>query len=406
MTESMKKDALNKWPVKNIDYKFVRQAVPVAQINMPSWERFEATFKDIFKRQYYTNHGPLAQELEQKLEDFLGVKNAILMNNATIGLIITQAALGVKGKVITPAFTFIATPQSISWAGAEPVFCDVDINTHQLNCDAVERILKKDKNKEISAILAVNLWGSSSESERLQKIADKYNIKLIFDSAQGFGCERNGVNLANLGDASVFSFHATKILNAAEGGCVTTNNNELAETIRNMRSSYGVRETVSIPFTGNGRMSEAQAAMALMSLEDFEQNRGRNQKTYEQYCQRLEGINGFKIYKPDSFGKSNYQYIICEIDESKFGLSRDRLAEALYAENIFCRKYFAPGAHRSKPYCDDLPQYVDSLKNTDILSKKLIQLPCGQDATPEILDKVCDTIIVIHKNFADIHPKN
>ena len=388
-----------------MDYKFIRDAVPVAQINMPSWERFEAAFKDIFARKYYTNHGPLVAEFEKKLEEFLGVKHVLSMNNATNALILLQRAMEIKGKVITPAFSFIATAQSISWANVTPVFCDVDLKTHHLNPDAVERILKKDKNKEISAILAVNLWGSSCEAGRFQKIASKYDVKLIFDSAQGFGCERNGINFANLGEAAVFSFHATKILNATEGGCIATNNDYLADVIRNMRSGYGLREIVPVPFTGNGRMSEAQAAMALMSLEDYEDNRQRNKRTYEQYCNRLKDIKGLKIYQPDKCGISNYQYVVCEIDEKEFGLSRDALVNALLNENIFCRRYFSPGQHRSPPYCDELPQYIDAMPNTDKLCNSLIQLPSGQAATPEILDKVCDTIIVINQNFADIHPK-
>ncbi len=368
--------------------------IPVGQMNFPSWERFEKSFKGIFERQYYTNHGPLLTELELKLEKFLGVKNVLCMTNATIALMITAKALDLRGKVITPAFSFIATAQSLSWAGLTPAFCDIDLKTHHMDINSIEKLIDSD----VSAILAVNLWGGSGDTESLQKLADKKNIKLYFDSAQGFGCERNGINLANFGEASVFSFHATKILNSAEGGCVCTNNDELAEKIRNIRSSYGTRKTVDIPFTGNGRMSEAQAAMALLSLEDYSKNQQRNKQFYELYKQQLKDISGLNIYEPDTKGISNYQYVVVELEEKSFGLSRDRMVEILKAENILSRRYFSPGIHRSIPYCNDLPQYINALPNTDILCNRLFQLPSGQDVSLEIIERICDLIKIIHNN--------
>lgn len=378
--------------------RLLSRPAPVGQINFPSWERFEEKFRGIFSREYYTNHGPLLNELEAKLEKMLGVKNAICVTNGTIALIIASKALGIEGKVICPAFSFIATAQALTWANLTPVFCDVDINTHHITANEVEKLIDKD----VSAILAVNLWGNSANAEELQKLADQKNIKLYFDSAQGFGSERNGVNLASLGEASIFSFHATKILNAAEGGCICTNDDELAERIRNIRSSYGVRKVVDIPFTGNGRMSEAQAAMALLSLEDYQSNQRRNRGYYNLYKKLLADVKGLKIYEPDSNGESNYQYVVCELDEKKFGFPRDRLVEVMRAENIMSRRYFTPGIHRSPPYCNDLPQYVNALPNTDKLCASVFQLPSGQDVNHEIIQKISDIIITIHKNLSDM----
>jgi dTDP-4-amino-4,6-dideoxygalactose transaminase len=401
MPMSVEKNKLSNLAI-NGGSRLLPTPVPVGQINLPSWERFEQQFKGIFARKYYTNHGPLVTELELKLEKFLGVKHAITMNNATNALILLSKAMGLKGKVITPAFSFIATAQALTWAGLIPIFCDVDPITHHIKAGDVEKLI----DENVSAILAVNLWGASAEAEDLQTLANKNNIKLYFDSAQGFGCERNGINFANLGEASVFSFHATKILNAAEGGCVTTNNDELADILRNIRSGYGLRKIVDVPFTGNGRMSEAQAGMALLSLEDYQSNQKRNKNYYNLYKKLLVDVQGLKIYEPDIKGVSNYQYVVCELDEQKFGFSRDRLVDVLRAENILSRRYFTPGIHRSIPYCHDLPQYVNALPNTDKLCASVFQLPSGQDVNPEIINKISNIIITIHKNLCNLSLDN
>ncbi|MDX1948972.1 MAG: aminotransferase class I/II-fold pyridoxal phosphate-dependent enzyme [Rickettsiales bacterium] len=378
-----------------IDNKnILTKPIPVGQMNFPSWERFENAFKGIFNREYYTNHGPLLAELESKLEKFLKVKNVVCVTNGTIALIIAAKALGLSGKVIVPSFSFIATAQSLTWAGLEPVFCDVDPTTHHIKADLAEKLI----DSNVSAILAVNLWGNSCAVEDLQNLANTKKIKLYFDSAHGFGCERNGTSLACLGEASIFSFHATKILNAAEGGCVCTNDDELAEKIRNIRSSYGVRKQVDIPFTGNGRMSEAQAAMALLSLEDYKFNQNRNREYYNLYCKLLSEIKGIKIYQPDSNGLSNYQYVVCQLNEKEFGVSRDNLVNYLRSKNILTRRYFTPGMHRTIPYCNDFPQYLNACPNTDKLCASVFQLPSGQDVTPEIIKIICDIIINFYKN--------
>ena len=159
---------------------------------------------------------------------------------------------------------------------------------------------------------------------------------------------------------------------------------------------------MDIPFTGNGRMSEAQAAMALLSLEDYQSNQRRNRGYYNLYKKLLADVKGLKIYEPDSNGISNYQYVVCRIDEKKFGFPRDRLVDVMRAENIMSRRYFTPGIHRSPPYCNDLPQYIDALANTDALCASLFQLPSGQDVNPEIIGKISNIIVTIHKNLCDM----
>lgn len=370
-----------------------QKTIPVGQLNFPAWERFESTFRDIFSRQYYTNQGPLANELEARLRDFLGVKHVVCMTNATIALMIAAKALDLKGKVICPAFTFVATAQSITWAGLEPVFCDVNPKTHQMSVENVATLIDDD----VSAILGVHLWGNPCNLKALQELAQKNDLQIYFDAAQAFGNSFSGVAAGNFGDLEVFSFHATNVLNATEGGCVCTNDDYLASRLRNIRSSYGAGSPVSIPLTGNGRMSEAQAAMALLSFEDYPQIRERNEAYFKLYDELLSGISGIRIIRPDANNTSNYQFVVLEISPDEFGLSRDLLLKILKAENISSRKCFSPGLHKTIPYCHDFPKYLDALPITDQLCERVIQLPSGQDVTPDCIYTICEVIKSAHE---------
>ncbi|MEO8331743.1 MAG: aminotransferase class I/II-fold pyridoxal phosphate-dependent enzyme [Gallionella sp.] len=376
--------------------------LPIGQLYFPSWERYEAAFRGIFERQYYTNQGPLTEQLEEKLQQFLGVKHAICVSNATIGLMMTTDAMGLTGKVILPAFTFAASAQSLSWAGLKPVFCDIDLNTHQIDIDRVESLI----DEEVSAIMGVNLWGGACKPKALQELADAKGVQLYFDSAHAFGCAVDGVKIANFGHAEVFSFHATKILSATEGGCVCTNDDDLAARLRNIRSSYGAGRPVNVVRTANGRMSEAQAAIALMSLEDFPANQKNNEVLYRLYETQLKEIPGLHLVIPTGVSFSNFQYLVCSVDEREFGLPRDVLIDLLKAENVVARRYFYPGLHRSIPYVQELPQYLDSLPNTDSLCASCIQFPIGALVSAESVERICNILLRAHQASTEIRARH
>ncbi len=355
--------------------------IPVGQLYFPSWDRYELAFGKIFERKYYTNHGPLLQELEEALESYLGVKHVICVTNATIGLMMAAEALELTGKVIVPSFTFIASIQSLAWSNIEPVYCDVDPKTHQINADHVADLISD----EVSGIMAVNLWGGACSITTLQALADEHNLKLFFDSAHAFGCKTDIGSIGQFGMLEVFSFHATKILSAAEGGCVCTNDESIAARLRNIRSSYGAGVQVDVVKTSNGRMSEAQAALALMSLEDFPVNRDNNEKLFRAYKTLLDQIPGLNIMSPSGVTRSNYQYLVCEVDEHIFGLSRDNLIAILEAENVQARRYFYPGAHKIMESSTTLPV-------TDHLCKVCIQLPVGSQVSFDDVKGICEVI--------------
>jgi dTDP-4-amino-4,6-dideoxygalactose transaminase len=376
--------------------------MPVGQLYFPSWDRYESAFKGIFDRRYYTNQGPLTQELEKQLQQFLGVRNAICVTNATIGLMIVAEALKLTGKVILPSYTFIASAQALLWTALKPVFCDIDLDTHQIALDKIETQIDKD----VCGIMGVNLWGGACNPKALAEIAATNDVQLYFDSAHAFGCAVDDVPIGNFGRAEVFSFHATKILSAAEGGCICTNDDYLADSMRNIRSGYGADKPVNVAKTANGRMSEAQAAIALMSLEDFAANQKNNETLYRIYEKRLASIPGLHLVKPGGVSFSNYQYIVYTVDELEYGMSRDMLVKLLKAENVFVRRYFYPGLHRTVPFIQDYPEFLNNLPNTDKVCETCIQLPIGALVSSEIVERICDIVVGANHLASEIRSRH
>jgi len=372
--------------------------IPVGQLYFPNWQRYEAAVKGIFERRYYTNQGPLVQELEVKLQQMLGVKHVICIVNATVGLMMAAEALELQRKVILPSFTFLASAQSLSWAGLEPVFCDVDPVTHQIDVEKIKPLITE----SVSAIMAVNLWGGASDVDALSQLANETGKKLYFDSAHAFGCEINGRKIGGFGALEVMSFHATKMLSATEGGCICTNDDAIAAKLRNIRSSYGAGAPVTVVKTSNGRMSEFQAAIALLNLEDFEKNRGNNENTFLKYQQYLADVPGISLVRPSAVSRSNYQYIVCEINADQFGLSRQHLLDVLKAENIHARRYFFPGVHKSIEFSRLYDQQENLLPHTETLCETCLQLPVGALLDVNDVEVICDVIRSAQRHSADL----
>ena len=372
--------------------------LPVGQLYFPSWERYKSAFEGIFERNYYNNNGPLHEALEDKLQQFLGVRNAICVSNATLGLMMVADAMELSGKVILPAFTFIASAQSLARAGLKPVFCDVDLNTHQI---AIEKIIAL-IGENVGAIMGVNLWGGSCNPKILEELAEAHGFQLYFDSAHAFGCSVDDVKIGNFGGAEVFSFHATKILNATEGGCICTNDDDLASRLRAIRPSYGKEQPVDILRVANARMSEAQAAIALMSLEDFSKNQQHNEMLYRHYEKRISSIPGLHLIPPSGVSYSNYQYVVCMVDESAYNLSRDMLLDLLKAENVIARRYFYPGVHQTVPFNEEFLNCNNCLPNTDKICAACLQLPVGARVTSEHVNRICNILEKAHDFSSEI----
>lgn len=352
--------------------------------NIGDRNRFLERVNDILDRRRLTNNGQYVREFEEKVAQFTGVRQCIAVCNGTVGLELVIRALGLSGEVILPSMTFVATAHILFWHGIKPVFCDISAETLCIEPREIEKRI----GSQTSGIIGVHLFGRVCEVEKLQKIADKHGLKLLFDAAHAFGCTKNGKSVGSFGSAEVFSFHATKVINSFEGGAVLTNDDYLAEKLRLMRN-FGFKGFDNVIELGiNGKMSEVAAAMGLTSLESYAEFVAINKRNYDLYKKLLADIPGVSLLRYDNHEKNNFQYIVLRINEEISGISRDELLGVLRAENILARRYFYPACHRMKPYSD----FGSSLPITDQVNKQLMQLPTGSTIEPQDIEKICKII--------------
>lgn len=360
----------------------------VGRPNIGRREHFFERANDILDRRWLTNNGCYVQEFEQKLADMLGVKHCIAMCNATIALEITTRALGFKGEVIVPSFTFVATPHALQWQEITPVFCDIDPRTHNLDPVCVEQMITP----RTTGIIGVHLWGRPCAVEELTEIAGKHNLKLMFDAAHAFNCSHGGRMVGGFGNAEVFSFHATKFFNTFEGGAVATDDDDLAGKIRLMKN-FGFAGYDNVIYIGtNGKMNEMSAAMGVTGLESLDEFIAVNYRNYKGYLEGLAGIPGVELAMYDEKEKNNFQYIVCEIDEHAAGISRDTLLELLHAENVVARRYFYPACHRMEPYRSYFPHSGLLLPHTERLAQRVMSLPTGTAVGEKEIALICRLI--------------
>ena len=365
--------------------------VHVGQPNIGDLNLFKQYVDEIFKSRWLTNNGPFVQRFERKIEELLGVRNCIAMCNGTIALELAIRALGIKGEVIVPSFTFIATVHSLFSEGAIPVFCDINRTTHTIDRQSIESVI----GKNTSAIMGVHLWGRICDHDAISEIASEYDLKIIYDAAHAFLCSRNGKMSGNFGNAEVLSFHATKFCNSFEGGAVLTNDDDLAQKLKLMRNfGFSGRDRV-IHHGTNGKMCEISAAMGLVSLESVDEFIAINERNYHCYCEQLESVDGITPIKYNGQERNNYQYIVLEIDKQEFGLSRDVLLDIVSQENILARRYFYPGCHNMEPYKTIYPLSADKLPITSDLCDRVLVMPTGTAISATDIEKICNLISFI-----------
>ncbi|KFN38401.1 dTDP-4-dehydro-6-deoxyglucose aminotransferase [Smithella sp. F21] len=378
-----------------------KETLHVGRPNIGNRQHFLALINDMLDRKWLSNDGPYVQELEKKIAEYLSVKHCVAMCNGTIALEIAIRALELKGEVIVPSFTFIATAHSLQWQEITPVFCDIDPQTHHLDPPKVEEMITP----RTCGILGVHTWGKPCNIAALSDVAEKHNLTLLFDAAHAFGCSYNGRMIGNFGRAEVFSFHATKFFNTFEGGAVVTNDDDLAAKMRLMKN-FGFAGYDYVIYIGtNGKMNEAAAAMGLTNLDSLDEFISINRRNYECYNSCLRDIPGIKILQYDDHEKQNYQYIVIEIDEFKTGLSRDELLKVLHAENILARRYFYPGCHRMEPYRSYFPHAHLLLPVTEEVAKRVMVLPTGSSIDPQSINIICRIIRLAMENGKDVRNK-
>ncbi len=349
------------------------ETLHVGRPNLPNRQRFMQRLEGVLDSCRLTNFGPQVVEFEQRVAELTGAAHCVATCNATTGLELAIRALDMAGEVIVPSFTFVADPAALAWQGITPVFCDVDPQSHCIDVARVEAAITA----RTTGILAVHLWGNVCAVAALQDIADRYNIKLLFDAAHAFGCTVGGRAVGSFGDAEVFSFHATKFINAFEGGAIVTNNAELAQRLRFM-TNFGFSAEDEVSHLGvNGKMSEASAAMGLTSLEAMSDIILHNADNHQAYVRGLASVPGVRVMQRDPAQQHNFHYIVAEIDVAAAGLSRDQLVAMLRLENVMARRYFHPGCHRMAPYRKFYAEASGTLPVTEALSQNVLVLPTG-----------------------------
>jgi dTDP-4-amino-4,6-dideoxygalactose transaminase len=370
----------------------------VGRPNLGDRETFLGRMAEIWDRNWLTNDGPMVRLLEQKVAEFVGVKHCVALCNATIALEIAIRALGLTGEVIVPSFTFVATAHALQWQEITPVFCDIEPQNHTIDPKRVEQLITP----RTSGIIGVHLWGRPCDVEALEDIAQRRNLKLLFDAAHAFGCSYKGKRIGGFGRCEIFSFHATKFFNSFEGGAILTNDDDLAEKTRLMRN-FGFRGYDNVIYIGtNGKMTEPCAAMGLTSLESVGDFVRRNRNNHAAYARELDGLSGIRLMEYDSPEDRNYQYVVLEVDEAACGLARDGLVAALTAENVRARRYFHPGCHRMEPYKSLFPNAGLLLPETEKVCQKIVVLPTGTSVNESAISNITSTIRIAALNSTDV----
>jgi dTDP-4-amino-4,6-dideoxygalactose transaminase len=353
--------------------------------NLGEISKLERRINDIFNSKLLTNNGIYVQEFEKQIAELTGVSHCIAVNNGTSGLQIAARALELTGEVLLPSFTFVATAHALQWQGIEPVFCDIDPDTHNIDPRSVEeRITTK-----TTGIIGVHVWGRPCDIDTLQDISRRHQLKLVFDAAHAFGASHKGEMIGNFGNAEVFSFHATKYINTLEGGAILTNDDEFARRARMMRNFGFTQGEIAADVGINGKMNEISAAIGITGLESREHWIASNYEMYKVYQSELDSIPGIYFLSYDESEACNYQYVVLEVEEETLHLSRDQFLAILQAENIMARRYFYPGCHKMEPYRSKWVTRELPLPQTERIADRVIALPTGLSLGTENAKRIC-----------------
>lgn len=370
----------------------MNQKIMVTQSSMPPIEEYIEEIKELWETHWLTNMGNLHKKLEQELREYLKVNEISLMVNGHMSLELAIAAMKFPrgSEVITTPFTFISTTHAIVRNGLKPVFCDIKMTDYTIDEDKIEELITE----KTVAIVPVHVYGNVCAVEKIQKLAEKYNLKVIYDAAHAFGVTYKGQGIGCFGNASTFSFHATKVFNSIEGGAVTFNNPELNSTLYNLKN-FGIRSEEIVAEVGaNAKMNEFAAAMGLCNLRHLQEEISKRRRVVEKYRALLQSTEGIRCLEIPSDVEWNYAYFPILIDETKFGKTRDEIYELLHTKNIFARKYFYPLT--SDQACFRNKYANAQIKNARFVAKRILVLPLYADLEETDVHKICG---IIRKQF-------
>lgn len=359
----------------------------VTRSSMPELSEYIEEITPIFQSHFLTNMGPKHDTLQKNLSRYLKVPEISLFSNGHMALELCLQALDLKGEVITTPFTFASTTHAIVRCGLTPVFCDIDPVTYTIDAAKIESLITE----KTCAIVPVHVYGNLCDTDAIDQIAKKYNLKVIYDAAHAFGVEKDGVGVGNFGDASMFSFHATKVFNTIEGGAITYRDRAIGEKLHRLRN-FGILDQETVSDVGaNAKMNEFQAAMGICNLRHIDEDIKKRKEITDLYTDRLKNTDGIVICPKQPGVKSNYAYFPIVIDETKFSKSRDDIFSALAKENIIARKYFYPLVQDYDCYKDTFSS--DKTPTAQYVAKRVLTLPLYSELPFEAANKICDIIL-------------
>ncbi|NLB19103.1 MAG: DegT/DnrJ/EryC1/StrS family aminotransferase [Syntrophomonadaceae bacterium] len=359
--------------------------IPVIRSSMPDFEEYINEINELWDSRWLTNMGVKHKQLVSELKRYLNTPEITLFANGHLALECAINAFDLKGEVVTTPFTFASTTHAIVRNGLEPVFCDINSDDYNIDVDKLEDLITE----KTSAIIPVHVYGNICNAEEIKRIARKYDLKVIYDAAHAFGITVDEVGVANFGDASMFSFHATKVFHTIEGGAVTYKDEGLSRRLDGLKN-FGITgpETVE-DVGGNAKMNEFQAAMGLCNLRHVDEEIAKRKTVVDRYVERLSGVKGIKLCKPQAGVKSNYAYFPVVFDRYK--MNRDEVLEKLKMENILARKYFYPLTNSFDCYKGRFD--VKETPVAEYIADRVLTLPLYADLAVDDVDRICEIIL-------------
>ena len=380
----------------------MKKTTYVTQPSLPPMEEFTEYLRQIWDNKIITNNGPFHKQFENELADYLGVKYLSLFANGTLALVTALQALRITGEVITTPFSFVATTHALWWNKISPVFADIESDFCNLNPERIESAITP----QTTAIMPVHVYGNPCNIDAIQKIAEVYNLKVIYDAAHAFGVKLNNKSILNFGDLSILSFHATKVFNTFEGGAIICHDEKMKRHIDDLKN-FGFRGETKVVAPGiNAKMNELQAAMGLLQLKYIDQNIEKRKKIATKYRQMLKETPGINFLDDMPGVRHCYSYFPVFIDEKKYGMSRDAFYEKLKQHNVYSRRYFYPLISSFSTYRGLPSSRAENLPVSKRIAEKVLCLPIY----PELDEETQFSIItLIRKSFkhetSSVQPK-
>ena len=362
--------------------------INVTRSSMPSFEEYCEEIRDLWDSHWLTNMGAKHTQLQAKLEEYLGVPHVTLYTNGHLALENALEAMHfpVGSEVITTPFTFASTTHAIARCGLVPVFCDVNDKDYTIDVTRLETLITE----KTVAILPVHVYGNVCDTEEIDRIAKKHGLKVIYDAAHAFGETYKGVSVACMGDASMFSFHATKVYNTIEGGALCYADDSMVQVLTDLRN-FGLCGEEGRYVGGNAKMNEFQAAMGICNLRHLPDEIQKRKAVVERYCERLSGVSGIKLCAEQPDVKSNYAYFPAVFDGYKY--SRDEIFDKLKEEDIIARKYFYPLTNGFDCYAELPTAGTEKTPVAKHIAARVLTLPLYADLSLRDVDRICDIIL-------------